>query len=373
MAVEFERKSAKKGHVGVALLNRPQVLNSLNLQMCKDMAETFYEWKNKTSVIFIHGNGEKGFCAGGDVKFLRENIIKSQKIPAAFQYVIDFFCYEYLNDYQLSQINQPLIGWGSGVTMGGGLGVLQGCSYRIATENSLFAMPEISIGLYPDVGASKFLNKVPPGVGLFLALSGARFNARQAMQIGLIDMILPESKRGHVIDRLIKTEWSEAIEENHQKTLQILREFSLPYEDNNDFQKEIDLLADIDDGHSVLDVLEKLQEIATQSEWVKSNIDRAIKGSPTSLHVIWANLKRCRDLPLRDVFIHEYDLSIQFSKHHDFPEGVRSVLVDKDNTPHWEYKNLHDVPLELIAKIMSSPFNKDEPHPFLNILKKFSL
>src|SRR5690606_294632 len=135
------------------------------------------------------------------------------------------------------------------------------------------------------------------------------------------------------------------------------------------FQKEIDALSVLDEGHSILSVIEKLRDIGEHSEWVKNNIDRALRGSPTSLHVIWANLKRCRELPLRDVFIKEYDLSIQFSKRHDFPEGVRSVLVDKDNNPDWEYNSLHDVPLELVSEIMSSPFSEDELHPFLKILK----
>lgn len=360
-------KSAGRGQVGVALLNRPQALNSLNLQMCRSMAETFKDWKSKVSAIFVHGNGEKGFCAGGDIKILREHILKQ----SSFDYILDFFAYEYLNDYQLSTISVPIIGWASGITMGGGLGLIQGCSYRVATEKSLFAMPEISIGLYPDVGASRFLNKLPPGVGLFLGLTGARLTSSQAHHLGLVDYILPEAKRGHVIDKCIRAEWTDSLDDNHSIVSSVLSEFALKPEDMTSFESEVEKLSVLDDSHSIYDVLTKLENLAQKSEWVAANMPRVRQGSPVSLHVIWSQLERCKTLSLRDAFIKEYDLSIQFSKHHDFPEGVRSALVDKD-TPKWQYSIVSEVPPTLIQELMRSPFKRDD-HPFIKLLERYSI
>lgn len=217
MSVRFEKLSVQNGFLGVITLERSRAINSLNLEMCQSMSETLSKWKDDPKIycILIQGQGDKGFCAGGDVKLVREAIVKSKREPREFQYVLDFFCQEYRNDYQLTLINKPVICWATGITMGGGMGLMQGCSYRVVTETSTLAMPEISIGLYPDVGAAYFLSRLPPGVGLFLGLTGARFGPHDAIELGLADFYIKSSEQEKVLKYLLTAEWSDDVGTNH--------------------------------------------------------------------------------------------------------------------------------------------------------------
>src|SRR5690606_9982314 len=130
MPILLETRACAKGAIGLITLDRPRAINSLDLEMCQKMADTLADWaKNpESSCIFIQGNGEKGFCAGGDVKLVREAIESSQTKTSDFQYVLDFFCQEYRNDYQLTLIRKPIICWAHGITMGGGMGIMQGAA-----------------------------------------------------------------------------------------------------------------------------------------------------------------------------------------------------------------------------------------------------
>lgn len=162
-----EWQCADKSLLGVATLNLPKALNALNLEMVKLLLAKLTEWEQREDVgaVLLRGAGEKAFCAGGDVVSLH-NAMKDNPgaVPAAAR---EFFCEEYQLDHAIHAFSKPFIVWGSGIVMGGGMGLLMGASHRIATETSRMAMPEITIGLFPDVGGSFFLNKMPPGCGLF--------------------------------------------------------------------------------------------------------------------------------------------------------------------------------------------------------------
>ncbi|MAD21828.1 MAG: enoyl-CoA hydratase, partial [Halomonas sp.] len=184
--VLFEEHTTQDGHViGEITLNAERSLNALTLEMIEEILPRLNQWQSDERVVavLLDSAGEKAFCAGGDVV----NLYKAIQGEGAADFPERFFENEYRLDYQLHTFPKPVICWGNGIVMGGGMGLLSGSSHRIVTETSRLAMPEVTIGLYPDVGASWFLNRLPGGAGRFLAMTGGQINAPDAVHLGLAD------------------------------------------------------------------------------------------------------------------------------------------------------------------------------------------
>ncbi|MBR9885939.1 MAG: enoyl-CoA hydratase/isomerase family protein, partial [Oceanospirillales bacterium] len=186
-------------------LNAERSLNALTLEMIDLMQPQLDAWRNDDSVValILDSAGEKAFCAGGDIV----NLYKSIKGEGDKDFAERFFTREYLLDYTLHTYPKPIICWGSGIVMGGGMGLMNGCSHRIVTETSHLAMPEVTIGLYPDVGGSWFLNHMPGRTGLFLGLTGNPINAPDALYLGLADRFIVSELRSSLIERLQLANW----------------------------------------------------------------------------------------------------------------------------------------------------------------------
>lgn len=357
MSIKFEELKASSKTLGVITLDRPKAINSLNLEMCQQMADKIAEWSqnDEISCIFLHGSGDKGFCAGGDVKLVREAIVKSKSNEKSFSYVTGFFEQEYRNDFQLTQINKPIICWANGITMGGGMGLMQGCAYRIVTETSVMAMPEISIGLYPDVGSLYFLSKLPRGVGLFLALTGARFGPHDAIELELADFYIKSETKQKVLEELKSIEWNSDIGANHEAVQKILLKNKFPIRLRATIGSHIQMLSALANCQNVHECYSLIEGLAKKSPWVAESFEFLKKGSPLSAAIIFEYFKRAKNLARRDVFIQDLYLSLNCSLNNDFPEGVRAVLVDKDQMPNWEYKELSSVPDSVVMKYFEKP------------------
>lgn len=376
----FEKRKCvgadSNGFLGVITLNRPNAINSLNLEMCQAMADTLALWRHDPEIhcIFIHGSGDKGFCAGGDVKLVREAIEKSKTNLSDFEYVLNFFCQEYRNDYQLSLIEKPIICWASGITMGGGMGVMQGASYRIATETSVFAMPEISIGLYPDVGASYFLSKLPPGVGLFLGLTGARFGPHDAIELELADFYIKSTDKSNVLESLSTQKWTSDLGANHSLVTEVLINHKVPLRLRATVSSHIQSLALLDRATNLQEAFETLMSLSKTSPWVAESLEILKKGSPLSACIIFEYLNRAKALSRKEVFLQDFNLSIHFSKHNDFSEGVRAVLVAKDNKPKWQHSTFDSITKSEIESYFTDPWSNSKynlitkSNPFLPIV-----
>lgn len=195
-AVQCEELTGVDGaRIGIATLNAPQTLNALSLPMIEVLDEQLTIWANDPDIVcvLLRGTGPKAFCAGGEVRSLAEACRHHPgEVPPLAAH---FFAAEYRLDYRLHTYPKPLLCWGHGHVLGGGMGLLQGSSVRIVTPSSRLAMPEISIGLYPDVGASWFLARLPGKLGLFLGLTGAPINARDALDLGLADRLLGKTSK----------------------------------------------------------------------------------------------------------------------------------------------------------------------------------
>ncbi|MGL5708625.1 MAG: enoyl-CoA hydratase/isomerase family protein, partial [Aeromonas sp.] len=195
--------------IGILTLDAPASLNALNLPMIQILQQTLTCWEQDPAIVcvLLQGAGERAFCAGGDI---RSFYYRKQEAsgPELFEYARDFFEQEYRLDHHIHSYRKPLICVADGICMGGGIGLFAGADFRVVTERSLFAMPEVTIGLYPDVGASWFLSRMPGRLGLWLGLTGARFNGVDALALGLADHAIASGERSGLLSRLAMLDWA---------------------------------------------------------------------------------------------------------------------------------------------------------------------
>lgn len=332
--------SSIQNGIGHITLNSEKTLNALNQDMVDQMFTLLEQWKENEhiSCVMISGSGHKAFCAGGDIKSLYLN-------PESCTY---FFISEYRLDYTIHTYPKPIITWNSGITMGGGMGLMNGASCRIVTPNSILAMPEITIGLYPDVGATYFFNKLPSGVAFFLALTGARINAQDALELGLADFCLPQDTKEEELIRILGfQEWSSDAKENKLKITKVLSSLSIESKVSSLTAPYRDHLKKLDNIQNALEFRELIESFPP-SEWIDKCRETFSKGSPSSAGIIIEQLKRGRPLGLKEAFESELNLSVHCSLKPDFREGVRALLIDKDQAPKWSPANLEDVTQEWI-------------------------
>ncbi|NYH07577.1 enoyl-CoA hydratase/isomerase family protein [Pseudomonas moraviensis] len=346
MNLHFEELTGTDGaRIGVATLDAEKSLNALSLPMIHALSDKLNAWAKDPQIVcvLLRGNGAKAFCAGGEVRSLVEacRAHPGEVPPLAAQ----FFNAEYRLDYSLHTYPKPLICWGHGYVLGGGMGLLQGASIRIVTPSSRLAMPEISIGLYPDVGASWFLSRLPGKLGLFLGLTGAHMNGRDAIDLDLADRFLLDEQQQELIDGLLQLNWQEQTAMQLNSLLKALQQEALAHMPEAQW---LPRRQQIDEWLDVSDVTCAWKAISLQRDSSDLLIARAAKtmseGSPLTAHLVWEQIIRARHLSLAEVFQMEYTLSLNCCRHPEFSEGVRARLIDKDHKPHWHWPDIARVP-----------------------------
>lgn len=363
--VLFEELTTANGKkIAVATLNSPKSLNALNIEMIRLLTEKLIQWQNNNTIalVILKGAGDKAFCAGGDVVSLYHALSQQRKVQAPDDtyavldgrtiresIVYDFFTLEYALDQLTHEYAKPILVWGDGYVMGGGIGLFAGASHKVVTEKTLLAMPEITIGLYPDVGASWFLNKLPAGVGLFLGLTGAMFNAIDAKNIGLADEVIDSSDESAFLENLLDISWQDALS-NHQLLSQVLNKYSLKQtcDPASQLTEHEEFITSLDTHDNGGDVYRAILDYQTDDKWFLSAQRKLKNGSPLSALVIYEQLKLSQSFDLSACFASELNLSLRCCQFPEFSEGVRALLVDKDKQPQWSYENLEDIPNELI-------------------------
>lgn len=377
---------AAKGHSQILCLtlNKPKALNALDLNMVIMLTNYLQQAKNDDSVsaVFIDGAGERAFCAGGDIvrlynELCQESVNKvtdATNIPAS---VADFFMQEYQLDYLIHTYPKPIIVWGNGVVMGGGLGLFRGASIRIATETTRIAMPEISIGLFPDVGASYFLNELPAGVGVFLGFTGAEINALDAIALNLATHLLANSDKAVFLSFLVQVNvndrhaFHQSLDafiskvSNAERTSLFAPAALLPFLDH------VSVLDKAINAEAAANELLALGQL-NQSDYINRALKSFQYGSSTTAHLVFQQLLRARrdKMSLADCFKMELSMAYSCMAVGEFKEGVRALLVDKDKTPKWRYQQLAKVPHAFINAHFDYFKNYDLP---LNPLDKMSL
>jgi len=307
------------------------------------------EWAADPAIalVVLHGAGDKAFCAGGDVKGLRAALL-AEPAPVPHPAAVSFFTEEYRLDHRLHVYPKPLLIWGSGIVMGGGMGLLQGASVRIVTDTSRLAMPEVSIGLYPDVGGSWFLARLPGRLGRFLALTGASLNAHDALRLGLADRALPHDSLPALLDALGSGHWQTSASANRAELDRLLDRFATAHPmtlpDSPVVRHQLALQAVLQAG-DVQDVVAGLIALGKASDdpWLNRAAETLAHGSPSTVAVSWNIQERLATASLAEAFRAELALSVNFCARADFPEGVRARLVDKDQAPRWQPATLAEV------------------------------
>lgn len=330
-----------KGGYGWITLNRPKALNALSLAMIRGIAHQLKEWEKDVSIhgIVIEGAGEKAFCAGGDVRAVYE-----AKQRGDLDLGDAFFREEYTLNAHLHDYSKPYVALINGIVMGGGVGVSVNGSHRIVTENALLAMPETGIGFFTDVGATHFLNSIPDSVGMYLGLTGTRLHAEDALWSGLATHFMPspslpsfkkDLEGGRDLNETLiahcQSPETEGFLHHHRKSIK------------THFKKE-----------SLEKILEGLRE--DSSPFAQNTYNTLMAKSPTSLAVVFRQLKFGKGLPFHDQMKLEFRLSQRLIQAHDFSEGIRAVLIDKDHLPRWKPACLEDVNIDSYFKPLG---NKD--------------
>ena len=338
--------------IGHLTLNAPQSLNSLTREMVETLLASLMAWRDDDSVaaVFIDGVGDKAFCAGGDVQALRESCLATPGGPC--DYAENFFAREYRMNYILHTYPKPVICWGHGVVMGGGLGILAGCRHRVVSERTRIGMPEVTIALFPDVGGSWFLNKMPGHLGRFLALTAANINAADALYSGLGNYFLEHKQREQVIAALISSDWS--VGDPHATVASLLGDLpagaALPQAQVEPLMDEINAWVSGDDFGEIVDRIARWQG---DDPWLVRARDGLINGSKLAAAWIFRQLNETRDANLETVFISELRLAAHIMRHPEFSEGVRALLIDKDRNPRWTYDAVGSVPSNVLDGFFS--------------------
>lgn len=338
-------------------LNAERSLNALTLEMIELIQPRLAvaASDDRIKAILLNSAGEKAFCAGGDVVNLYKSITSGENA----NFPEDYFTAEYRLDYTIHTYPKPIICWGSGIVMGGGMGLMNGCSHRVVTQTTHMAMPEVTIGLYPDVGGSFFLNRMPGRTGLFLGLTGNPIYAADALFLGLADRFIDAGKFSEVISGLTAADWSKDADTCVTQVLRKLEADSKEsFRDEAPIQDHFEFIQKITDQDSLVDLMEAMKALESDDPWIQRSQKAITHGSPLSVHLIAEQLKRSRHLSLKEVFLSELVLSVQCCRHREFPEGVRALLVDKDRNPNWTYKSVADVDPGFVEQFFESPWDK---------------
>ena len=327
------------GSVVEVTLNCEATLNALSLDMVEQLLALLPQWAADDSVqaVLFRGAGERAFSAGGDIQQLYRQMTQGDYAACA-----RFFEREYLLDASLQRFAKPLVAWGDGFVMGGGMGVFQGCRHRIVTERTRMAMPETRIGFVPDVGAGHFLNHRPDRLGWVCGLIGGQFYAHDAVFLRLADCIAPSNRYEELRDLLSNTASADCADalQNWSRALQP------PDCEEPLLQKHagalVEALSNSTDAPSFLaqfsGVVEAGGDDAARLEKFARGVESA---SPLAQQLTWLHLQRSRGQHLTTVLQWEYDLVNKLCRHGEFREGVRAAIIDRDGSAQWQQDNSH--------------------------------
>lgn len=338
----FERNGA----IAAMILNRPKALNALTHGVIKAFAAKLAEYAADDSVkaVILRGAGDRAFCAGGDVRAIRASVIEREGGRGPSELSKNFFYDEYVLNHDIHLFQKPLVSLWDGVTMGGGVGLSVHGSHRVATEKLIFAMPETSIGLFPDVGGGWFLPRCPGEVGMYLALTGDRLDPASALSLGIATNYVESAKVADLVTALHAADWDatgDSAGDAHAAVNKVLAGFETdPGAPPIDIER-----AEIDRCFSAPDVTGLMAALKdSPSEFCRKAHDTILHKSPTAVKVSFEQIRRGAVAPdFATVLTMEYRMSQHFMDADDIHEGIRAMLVDKDHTPKWNPPSLDEV------------------------------
>ncbi|MCG7393951.1 enoyl-CoA hydratase/isomerase family protein [Microvirga sp. ACRRW] len=331
----------KQGEAGIITLNRPRALNALTLTMVREMRRALGAWARDPAVtrIVVQGAGEKAFCAGGDIRRLTELLQAGERDEA-----LAFWREEYQLNIAIKRYPKPYISLIDGIVMGGGVGVSLHGSHRVAGERYLFAMPEVGIGFFPDVGATYALPRLPGSFGMYLALTGERVKQADALMLGLAT-------------HAVKSEAVEALRQDLIAGVPVEEALAKAASDPGPapLTEHRALIDACFSAESVAAVLQRLDEAASRgSDFAAKTAAGMRTKSPMSMSIAFEQVRRGASLDFEEAMKTEFRIVSRIGEDKDFFEGVRAVLIDKDNQPRWNPASLDAVTREAIDRHFAS-------------------
>ena len=331
----------KRGSLGLITLNRPNALNALTLGMVREIHPKLKSWEDNESIktIAVTASGDKAFCAGGDIRALYDWGKSGDENATGFYY----------EEYQLNQLikslRKPYVSLVNGIVMGGGVGVSVHGSHRIAGENYSFAMPETGIGLFPDVGGSYFLSRLKYNSGMYLALTGSRIKASDAIELGIAEYYIESKNYKGILSQLSAGESPDTILSSYN--------FNIPSLIAPNFQQINELFG----GDTIEEIFEKLE--TNKSDFSQKTLNTLKSKSPTSLKITFKQIREGSKLDFEECLRMEYRMVSKVMSDHDFYEGVRAIIIDKDNNPRWSPSSIREVTEENIDKFFMNLKEKE--------------
>lgn len=339
----------REGGAGVLRLNRPKALNALTLEMARDIARALDEFETDPAVglVLIEGAGERGLCAGGDIRGLYESARAHGDLGKIF------WREEYILNARIAAYPKPYVAYMDGFVMGGGVGLAAHASHRIVTERTRIAMPEVSLGFFPDVGGTWLLSRAPGEVGTYLGLTGLPANGADAVYAGLADVLIDSRNWPALRDALTalsSTTTPDAV-------VTAIKHFGVSGKEQPlvSQREAIDRVF----GHgSVEDIVAALEH--DNSEFARATLAALRDKSPRGLKVTLKLLRLARTATsLEECLVREYRAALEVFASNDFVEGVRAAIIDKDRQPKWQPPRIEDVTPEMVARYLA-PIGQDE-------------
>ncbi len=360
----FETVPGQQGSkLGLVTLNAPATLNSLSLEMIDLLMPQLIAWREDDAIamVIFQSSNDKAFSAGGDIQALYQSMVAHPGGPNP--YAEAFFEREYRLDYLIHTYPKPTLVWAHGIVMGGGLGIMGGCSHRIGTQSTRLALPEITIGLFPDAGATWFLSQMPRHWAYFMAWTGCQLNAQDGLVVGLIDHLLDYAEQAAILECLTNETWSADGEANKQRLSQILQDAAgaaSNFPPSQLVPHEARILAVMDQvlaSEKPVSAFYAAVDDFADDKFLARAANGIKHGSPTTAHIIHEQLKRADGMSLQQTFELELVIAVQCSRHPDFTEGVRALLIDKDNQPQWRFGSVDAVPSEWLQEHFTPPWD----------------
>jgi len=347
-------------HTAFLTLDRPRALNSLSLDMVRRITQALLAWRDDPAVqaVVVRGGSEKAFCAGGDIRFFHDAGLATPRGGSAL--LEDFFTEEYALNHLIHHYPKPYIALMDGIVMGGGMGVAQAgpsCRLRIVTERTKMAMPEVNIGLFPDVGGGFFLSRAPGELGTYLGVTGETVGAADALYAQLADLFVP-SEQMPALMALLETAPDTDLRDAVQR-------FAQPFEagagiDDCRLARQRAAIDRHFAGDSVAAISASLA--ADDSAFAQQTLALMQKRSPLMMCVTLAQLRRAASLSVADCLRLERTMVRRCFEHGEVLEGVRALVVDKDNAPRWQPAALEQVTPEMVERFFA-PAWPDNAHP----------
>lgn len=334
--VIFDVFNGQHFDIGLITLNRAQALNALTVPTIRALTQQLHQWQTaqNISAVIIQSSSKKAFCAGGDIKQLYQH---RQQSGSAIE-LNQFFREEYQLNYLIHRYPKPFIALLDGITMGGGVGISLHGAYPIATENFTFAMPETSIGFFPDIGSSYLLSRCPGELGTYLALTGAKLNADDTVYAGLIHFCIRSSHLEELVEIIKGNNWAN---KDFTSSLHSLLQSMQTQFSPAPLTEVRPMIDQYFTGNDLGFIMQSLAQ--ANHPWCNQILETLQTRSPTSLIITLEQIRRAKSLTIEQCFQMDFRLVNRFLQGHDFFEGVRARIVDKDNQPQWQPAHWQDL------------------------------